>query len=129
MIDLAGIAANATATAFEVAGQIVVVGNYIRTGAAGDPDYDPVTGVIDEKAETIENVRGLVLNFKTSEIDGQRVKLGDEKVLIQKVDVPTLAEPEQYDRFIAGAVRRDVVECQADPTNSIWILHCRRFVN
>lgn len=129
MINLVGITQRASAIAFDVAGQIVVSGSYIRTGAAGEPEYTPETGAIDAKETAIAGVRGMILNFKTKEIDGQRVKLGDEKVLIQKVDLPGLAEPEQYDRFVVGAVRRDVVECQADPTNSIWILHCRRFVS
>lgn len=129
MIDLAGITKGAINVGFSVAGQITQLGSYVRVGGTAAPEYDPEAGTVDEKLTTITNVRGMILQFKAKEIDGEKVRTGDEKVLVRTQELTGLSEPARDDRFIVGSVRRDVIEFKADPTRTFWILHCRRFSN
>lgn len=69
-------------------------------------EYDPVTGVAVTAAQDVE-VRGVVVDYRLHEIDGQRVCAGDQRVLLDAAAAPAVG-----DAIVDGAVLLRIVAVQ-----------------
>lgn len=128
MIDLRAITKKAINVGFDLAGQLTISTSYNRVSGTADATYSTATGVVTPNTRTIQPVTAMVLRFAAKEIDGEKVRSGDERVLVRTAELPALGEPARDDYLIeiSSSVRRDVIEFAADPTHTFWILHCRR---
>ncbi len=77
-LDLKGLVKMGMGLAFDLAEQIVVPFDYKQFD---NPQYAPATGVVTPNLST-RNLGGILLSFKQSEIDGEVVKVGDEKIIV-----------------------------------------------
>lgn len=125
MINLRGIVKAALGIGFDVGAQITVAATYNRIG---DATYTPADGEVSPNTVTIPGVSVMVLSFSAKEIDGERVRAGDERVLVRREEVAALPEPARDDYIVetVSGTRRDVISFRADPTRQLWDLHCRR---
>jgi hypothetical protein len=128
MINLRAITKGAIDLGFNIAAQIVVASSYNRVGGTAASEYDAEAGTVTANTRTIQPVGAMILSFSAKEIDGERVREGDERVFVRTSELTGLSEPARDDFIVdmATNLRRDVINFTADPTNTFWILQCRR---
>jgi hypothetical protein len=87
---------------------------------------DAGTGLAD-LASDYASVEALFSNYRSGDIDGSAVRVGDEKALIRASQV-TAFDPAPGDVIteVLTGLRREVVAARLDPTGSMWVLQCRR---
>lgn len=106
---------------FELAAEIVVECLYVQNAAT---DYDPQTGT--NGATTLATtLDALVGQYSQKETDGQRVRAGDEKLLVKASELGAIV-PEVDDYLVDGTVKRQVVAIHLDPTGTLYTLQCRK---
>ena len=103
---------------------VTVPASYKRRNEGSD-SYNPATGVA-TPSFTTDSVEALVLAYEAKDIDGDRIKVGDEKVLVRKSELITIAEPKEGDEIVWETITRDVVSVKSDPTGQLWIFQTRR---
>lgn len=127
MIDVQGITRTGLVTAWSLASQLVKVCSYVQPRAAATP-YTPATGKVNLTQYRFA-VTPMIMGYAAKEIDGERIRLGDEKILVKATELSALTP--SLDDFIietATAVRRDVIAWVKDATGSLWTFQCRRMV-
>ncbi len=63
--------------------------------------------------------------YSQRETDGQKVRVGDEKLLIKAADLEAII-PTVDDYLVAGAVKRLVVDIKLDPTGTLYTVQARK---
>jgi len=121
MISLKRIVRDALDTAFVIASDIV------RELTLTKQESEPYTGFMFPDSVQV-TVRALVLNYRSGDIDGTVVKVGDEKVLIRSRELAGIINPSAGDVIeeTHGAILRDVIAARQDATESFWTLQTRR---
>ena len=126
MLDLRNIVKAAGSVAFEVFGQIKCPGTYSNvtgsTHVAGSGVATPI--------KTDVPCSPILASYKATDIDGERVKQGDEKLIFENWRLVSngVFEPTINDYFVETAtdIRRNVIEVFTDPTRNIAIIQVRR---
>ena len=120
MIALRNIIKNATKVIFDVTADIAVTGTYHNVVPG---DYDPAVG--NGANTTVQfpvNVRTGM--FKQEEIDGDRIRFGDKKIIIQVTEMTAVPTADDY--FIdSGGDRWDMLVIGTEPTANVLILRGR----
>lgn len=89
------------------------------TGSA----YNPATGATTLTTETY-NTKGTLTRFRDREIDGARIQVSDQRVLIAYNDL--LIEPNMTDWLEINGVRWNITTARLDPTGSLHTLQVRK---
>lgn len=122
-LQIKSLATQVAALGFNLASDIVKSCSYIQPTSAA---YDPAAGTVTPTNAT-KSVSAMILQFSQKEVDGQIVKLGDERVLIQCSDLSGLTPGTDDTITVSGIVRR-VIGFTKDATGTIYTFHCRREV-
>lgn len=121
-LPLGSLARSIVGMAFNLAGEIVVAHVYHQTSAV---TYNTATGTPTNTQPTTPTVSVIVGKYSQREIDGQRIRVGDEKLIVKAAELGGIV-PTVDDYLIAGSVRRDVVSIELDPTGTVYILQTRK---
>lgn len=94
--------------------------------SAGSYTYDPSTGQNTESGGSdTTSVKALFCSYRNEEIDGDRIKLNDRKVLIAANNLPSIT-PKITDYITdSNSVVWQVKHVKADPAEAEWVLQCR----
>lgn len=128
-IDIAGIAANATDIAWELAANALRACT-LQMGPSGT--YDVATD-----AQTLTWAHAVSLNaliYGEGKMEDQPAKVSDlteahsikAKAIVRASDLPDGAEPDTRSRLIDGSKTWDVIEAQKIPTDPIYLLTLSR---
>lgn len=112
-----GIVVNGVNTAFKVLAELVET----VTVLTGTSEYDPTTGIVTEG--TAETPAALFLTYK--KYDGERIKPGDQQLLIKVASLQTELDP-QMTILRANGKKYALTEVVMDPTSTIYICNARR---
>lgn len=86
--------------------------------------YDPSTGTMTQAATAHENIPAVQARYESEEIDGNKIVVNDEKVLIAKLDLPVT--PSVNDRIIKqDATAWMIMSVGGVPGESLWVLQVR----
>ena len=124
-IDIKGLAKSAIGQGFALAAQIVSPFNYCQPAAQA---YDTATGTM-TGTPTKTAIKGMVLSFKASEIDGNNVKQGDQRILVEATQLA--ARPSMDDFFepsdqVAAENRLQIQNWKLEPTLNLYKFHVRK---
>ena len=103
-----------------------------RTAAAAT--YNTTTGDVTKPVVTF-SINAFVDGYKHREIDGQHVRIGDKRLLVEKAKATTAAVaagttfgPKLDDKVLIGGVEHLVVFWQTDPAEATVEIQVRRAV-
>ena len=69
----------------------------------------------------------LVSTYRSADIVGSSVEVGDERAVGKVTDLAGVPDPEPGDYFVnASGVRRDIIAARRDPTGTFWLYQLRR---
>lgn len=73
-------------------------------------------------------IKGMITNYRSRDIDGTTVRVGDEKVLVREKELAGLLHPMAGDTLeeVSGFLRWIIIAARMDPTASFWTLQTRR---
>lgn len=73
-------------------------------------------------------VKGMVTNYRSGDIDGTVVRVGDEKVILRTWELAGVLRPAAGDYLeeVSGFIRWLIIAARQDPTESLWTLQARR---
>ena len=106
-------------TAFDVANDFGLLTTAILS-SIGFQAYDNVTGLYSTNDET-DTVSLVQYDFNTINVDGEVVKKGDTRLLIQESEL----NEESYKFITVGTKKWTVKNVERDPSGSIRIFHVR----
>lgn len=99
---------------------------YKRSRGSG---YDPSTGEVTRRDTVATGIAAIITPYSESELDGETIKMGDEKCVIRFADLVAqgIESPDVHDMVIeAGGLMREVVGISLlDPTRQVLKLHLR----
>ena len=73
---------------------------------------------------TVEySITGIIVNYKDREFDGDRIRRGDRKIIIEQASLTPI--PNLSDRIEVGEIRYNILRIEQDPAEAIWILQVR----
>ena len=127
-LPLGSIVGSVVSAAFDLAGEITVAMTYTQHKAVA---YDPETGTVpivtsDPGSTVIPiSVSAIVGGYSQNEIDGETIRFGDEKLLVKASELAAVT-PNVDDYFLAGSVKRLVVNIKLDPTGTLYTFQTRK---
>lgn len=127
-LPLGSIVGTVVNAAFDLAGEIVVAMTYTQHKAVS---YNPATGevpiVTSDPGSTVTPiaVSAIVGGYSQKEIDGQTIRVGDERLLVKASELSAIT-PNVDDYFLAGSVKRQVLHISLDPTGKLYTFHTRK---
>lgn len=85
------------------------------------------TGLL-SPASLTAGVKALVAAYRSGDIDGSAVQVGDERLLIRARELQDVPMPGAGDYIIEvlTGLRREVIAARLDPTGSFWTIQGRR---
>ena len=107
--------------AFDLAGEMVRDCVFYKTeNSAG-------TGLLTMAALSAA-VKALVGSYRSGDIDGTVVQVGDERPVIRAGELVSITSPGSGDYLIetVSGIRREVIAARLDPTGSFWTVQVRR---
>lgn len=108
---------------FSLGSEIVISGNYQQPT---NPQYDPESGDTDPQFKTFA-ATAMLLQFSQKVVDGTRIRIGDERLLIQASIMTTNScVPGSDDVFISDGITRELLSFTFDATKQLFIFHARR---
>jgi len=123
-MGLKSVVQKAAQTAMKATGDALGVCTYWSMSTSGS-GYSPSKDEIVNKGTPWLSISFVEMEFKQEEIDGDKVKKEDKKVLIASLDLSTV--PKNGDRLEVSSTEQWKVEGVAtDPVQALWILHVRR---
>lgn len=127
-LPLGNIVTSVVNAAFDLAGEIVVAMTYTQHKAVS---YNPATGevpiVTTGSGATVTpiTVNAIVGGYSQRETDGEVIRVGDEKLLVKASELAAIT-PNVDDYFLAGSVKRLVVNIALDPTGKLYTFQTRK---
>jgi hypothetical protein len=121
VLDLHRLVGGGVALAFELAASLVRRCTFYKT------ESGPATGLV-SGCVAYATVNALFVDYRSQDIDGSAVVLGDEKAFVRSSDLVGVYPPGAGD-YLTEAVsglRRLVVAARQDPTGSVWVMQVRR---
>lgn len=120
-VNVAALVQQAFVTAGSVAGDVVVAGTYHHV--TGPTTVDPVTDKPVTPTQEYPLPRVMVTNYRDREIDGERIRAKDRRLLIAVADLPI--QPKLSDTVTVRGEKLNVVSAVQDPSNSLHTLQVR----
>jgi hypothetical protein len=120
-LDLQRLVRSGVALAFELAAGLVRRCSFYKT------ESGPATGLVNG-CLGYAAVEALFVDYRSQDIDGSAVVLGDEKAFVRSSELVGVYPPGPGD-FLTETVsglRRLVVAARQDPTGSVWVMQVRR---
>lgn len=110
---------NAVKSAFDAVGDLKESFDFV---SQGDQVYDPTTGqyTTDDVTDTVQGVK---YDFEAREVDGEVVKRGDAKIIVQQSEFTETYR--NYDHVNQGSKKWDIVSDMTVPGDSVAIFHVR----
>jgi hypothetical protein len=107
--------------AFDLAGEMVRDCVFYKTESSAG------TGLVTMAALSAA-VKALVGSYRSGDIDGTVVQVGDERLVIRAGELVSITSPGSGDYLIetVSAIRREVIAARLDPTGSFWTVQARR---
>ena len=107
--------------AFDLAGELVRDCVFYRTESSAG------TGLVTMAALSAA-VKALVGSYRSGDIDGTVVQVGDERPVIRAGELVSITSPGSGDYLIetVSGIRREVIAARLDPTGSFWTVQARR---
>lgn len=107
--------------AFDLAGEMVRDCVFYKTESSGG------TGLLTMAALSAA-VKALVGSYRSGDIDGTVVQVGDERLVIRAGELASITAPGAGDYLIEtlSGIRREVIAARLDPTGSFWTVQARR---
>ncbi len=119
-IPIKSIVASAVNTIWDLTADIKVLGTYHRLTPGA---YNPTTGAA-AVTDTTYPVDYREAVFKQRDIDGERIRAGDKKILVRVSEMS--ARPTADDYIVASDGRRwDLMQIETEPTGKILIFRGR----
>ncbi len=120
-LDLQRLVNEGMELAFRVAAGLVRQCTFYKTESG--PGTGLVSGCVAYAA-----VNALFVDYRSQDIDGSAVVLGDEKALVRSSELSGVYPPGAGDYLTeaASGLRRLVVAARQDPTGSVWVMQVRR---
>lgn len=86
--------------------------------------YDPATGSVADAVTPYADIPMVLARYESSEIDGDKIKVNDQKAIIAALDLPVT--PQIQDRIVQADGRVFHIESVGGvPGESVWILQIR----
>ena len=120
-LDLQRLVGSGVALAFRVAAGLVRRCTFYKT------ESGPATGLV-SGCVAFAPVNALFVDYRSQDIDGSAVVLGDEKAFVRFAELGGVYPPGPGD-FLTESVsglRRLVVAARQDPTGAVWVMQVRR---
>ena len=107
--------------AFDLAGELVRDCVFYKTESSAG------TGLVTMAALSAA-VKALVGSYRSGDIDGTVVQVGDERPVIRAGELVSITSPGSGDYLIetVSGIRREVIAARLDPTGSFWTVQARR---
>lgn len=107
--------------AFDLAGELVRDCVFYKTESSAG------TGLVTMAALSAA-VKALVGSYRSGDIDGTVVQVGDERLVIRAGELVSITSPGSGDYLIetVSGIRREVIAARLDPTGSFWTVQARR---
>lgn len=107
--------------AFDLAGELVRDCVFYKTESSAG------TGLM-MMAALSAAVKALVGSYRSGDIDGTVVQVGDERPVIRAGELVSITSPGSGDYLIetVSGIRREVIAARLDPTGSFWTVQVRR---
>ena len=107
--------------AFDLAGELVRDCVFYKTESSAG------TGLM-MMAALSAAVKALVGSYRSGDIDGTVVQVGDERPVIRAGELVSITSPGSGDYLIetVSGIRREVIAARLDPTGSFWTVQARR---
>ena len=107
--------------AFDLAGELVRDCVFYKTESSAG------TGLVTMAALSAA-VKALVGSYRSGDIDGTVVQVGDERPVIRAGELVSITSPGSGDYLIetVSGIRREVIAARLDPTGSFWTVQVRR---
>ena len=101
--------------------------DYFTFTFSSSSSYDPVTGTYSNSGDTY-NIECIRLSHETTQFDGERIKIGDIKLISRTGSWESLpVEPKVNDTSVEiNGDKHQVVDIQLDAADAIYTLNCRR---
>jgi hypothetical protein len=121
-IDLNGLIPTLVDVGYDLAFDIVETASYAHTSATA---YDPSTGSAGATTQTdVVDVITSPVNEKI--VDGDRVKAGDQQIVIRKTEFVNVTDWMKDDKLTIGSDVWQVISIRTDPTDSVLIIIARK---
>jgi hypothetical protein len=120
-LDLEGLVRRCVGLAFVLAGGLVRRCTFYKTKSG------PATGLVGG-CVAYGTVNALFVDYRSQDIDGSSVVVGDEKAFVRGAELAGVYPPGPGD-FLTESVsglRRLVVAARLDPTGAVWVMQVRR---
>jgi len=74
------------------------------------------------------SVKALVGSYRSGDIDGTVVRVGDERLIVRAAELAGITSPGAGDYLIetVSGIRREVIAARLDPTGTFWTVQARR---
>ncbi len=120
-MDISGLVGRNIDLAFGVGSALVRHCTFFKTQSG------PGTGLVTQVA-TEAAVHGLFSGYRSGDIDGSVVRVGDEKCLVRASEMSGIYAPGLGDVLTEAAtgLRWEVIAGRLDPTGSFWTFQVRR---
>lgn len=107
--------------AFDLAGEMVRDCVFYKTESSAG------TGLVTMAALSAA-VKALVGSYRSGDIDGTVVQVGDERLVIRAGELVSITSPGSGDYLIetVSGIRREVIAARLDSTGSFWTVQARR---
>ena len=107
--------------AFELAGELVRVCIFYKMESSAG------TGLV-VLADLSASVLALVGSYRSGDIDGTVVHVGDERLIVRAGELAGIPSPGAGDYLIEtlSGLRREIIAARLDSTGSFWTLQTRR---
>ena len=107
--------------AFDLAGEMVRDCVFYKTESSGG------TGLLTMAALSAA-VKALVGSYRSGDIDGTAVQVGDERLIVRAGELAGITSPGAGDYLIetVSGIRREVIAARLDSTGTFWTVQARR---
>lgn len=98
--------------------------SYVRVDNSAT-SYDPATGTVSQTTTQYDDIPMVLARYESNEIDGNNIKVTDQKAIIAALDLP-VTEPQVQDKILLSDGRVFMVmDYNGVPGESTWIVQIR----
>ena len=104
-----------------------LVGEMVRDCVFYKTESSAGTGLL-TMAALSASVKALVGSYRSGDIDGTVVQVGDERLIVRAGELSSITSPGAGDYLIetVSGIRREVIAARLDATGSFWTVQARR---
>jgi len=87
--------------------------------------FNPTTGAFTESTFTTYTLDAVEYGINIREVDNEKIKVGDRRIMFQTSEVPSGFTPQLVDSVVIGSTTYVVKHFKKDPADAAWVVLIR----